>query len=243
MFLRRISMNAAAAHDRWMLPIQGMTCAGCAQRVEQALAGVPGVTRAEVNLASERAAVEALAGRVRAADLIAAVRRAGYDASVDAGDAASEERLQQARARRQRAEGLQVLIAAALSAPLLLPMFGVRLAPVLQLLLAAVVQFVFGARFYVGAWKALRARAGNMDVLVSLGTTAAFGLSVFQLLRHPGAALYFDASAVVITLVRLGKWLEARAKGSTVSALRSLMALRPERARIEPRCARVNPRP
>jgi len=226
-------MSAAAAHDRWRLPIQGMTCAGCAQRVEQALAGVPGVTRAEVNLASERAAVETLAGRVRAADLIAAVRRAGYDASVDDGDAAAEERLQQARAQRQRAEGLQVLIAAALSAPLLLPTFGVRLAPALQLLLAAVVQFVFGARFYVGAWKALRARAGNMDVLVSLGTTAAFGLSVYQLLRHPGAALYFDASAVVITLVRLGKWLEARAKGSTVSALRSLMALRPERARIE----------
>ncbi len=226
-------MSAVRAHDRWVLPIQGMTCAGCVRRVEQALTALPGVTRAEVNLASERAVVEALGGSVRGPDLIAAVRGAGYDASIDADDAVAEQRLQQARARRQHIEGLQVLAAGALSAPLLLPMFGAALDPRLQLLLAAVVQFVFGARFYVGAWKALRARAGNMDLLVSLGTTAAFGLSLYQLLRRPGAALYFDASAVVITLVRLGKWLEARAKSSTVSALRSLMALRPERARVE----------
>ena len=180
-------MTAAQARDRWVLPIQGMTCAGCARRVEQALNAVSGVTRAEVNLASERAAIETLAGSVHGPELIAAVRGAGYDASIDAGDAAAETRLEQARAQRQHTEGLQVLVAAALSAPLLLPMFGVALNPWLQLLLAAVVQFVFGARFYIGAWKALRARAGNMDLLVSLGTTAAFGLSLCQLLRHPGS--------------------------------------------------------
>jgi Cu+-exporting ATPase len=226
-------MSAAEAHERWVLPIQGMTCANCARRVEQALTALPGVAQAEVNLASERAAVETLAGLVHASDLIAAVRGAGYDARVDEGDAALERRLEQARAQRQHLEGLALLLAAALSAPLLLPMLGVALDPRLQLLLAAVVQFVFGARFYRGAWQALRARAGNMDLLVSLGTTAAFGLSVYELWRHPGAALYFDASAVVITLVRTGKWLETRAKSSTVSALRSLMALRPERARLE----------
>jgi len=103
----------------------------------------------------------------------------------------------------------------------------------LQLALAAPVQFLLGARFYSGAWKALRAGAGNMDVLVALGTSAGFGLSTFELMRHGAAGmphLYFEASAVVITLVLLGKWLEARAKRQTTEAIRALQALQPETA-------------
>ncbi|MBN3729201.1 heavy metal translocating P-type ATPase, partial [Burkholderia sp. Ac-20379] len=129
---------------------------------------------------------------------------------------------------------------AVLTAPLVAPMvaalFGASLAlpAPLEFALAAVVQFGFGARFYRAAWHAVRARAGNMDLLVALGTSAAFGLSVWQMLRAPGHAehLYFEAAAVIVTLVRFGKWLEARAKRQTTDAIRALNALRPERARL-----------
>ncbi|HKT97436.1 MAG TPA: copper-translocating P-type ATPase, partial [Paraburkholderia sp.] len=139
-----------------------------------------------------------------------------------------------------RREWRAVLAAAVLSVPLVLPMFGGwlglhwMLPAAAQLVLASIVQFGFGARFYRAAWKAVRAGAGNMDLLVALGTTAAWGVSVYAMLAHPGDAahLYFEASAVVITLVRFGKWLEARAKRQTTDAIRALNALRPERARI-----------
>ncbi|MDG0854764.1 copper-translocating P-type ATPase [Pelomonas puraquae] len=128
----------------------------------------------------------------------------------------------------------------ALSAPLVLPMFATlfgahwMLPGWLQLALATPVQFWLGARFYRAGWKALRAGAGNMDLLVALGTSAGYGLSVYQLLAHGDQAmhLYFEASAVVITLVLLGKWLETRAKRQTTEAIRALNALRPERARV-----------
>ena len=230
-------MTAAQARDRWVLPIQGMTCAGCARRVEQALSAVPGVTRAEVNLASERAAVETLAGSVHGPDLIAAVRGAGYDASIDAGDAAAETRLEQARAQRQHAEGLQVLVAAALSAPLLLPMLGVALNPWLQLLLAAVVQFVLGARFYRGGWKALRGgrqhgpagepRHHRRLRSEPLPTAAAPGLRV--VLRGIGGGHHAGAVRQVAGSARQAPDHRAR--------IRALMALRPERARVAARRA------
>ncbi|KVE35516.1 heavy metal translocating P-type ATPase [Burkholderia sp. TSV86] len=227
------------------LDIGGMTCASCAGRVEKALSRVPGVVRASVNLATETATVDAASG-VAAAALIDAVRHAGYRASaIDsiappapaaAHSSAGERKLAEARRERQL-----MIASAALSAPIVWPMlvapFGIdaALPASLQLILASIVQFGFGARFYRAAWHALIARAGNMDLLVALGTSAAYGLSLWLMLRgepgHP-AHLYFEAGAVIITLVRLGKWLEARAKRQTTDAIRALDALRPERARV-----------
>ena len=218
--------------------ITGMRCASCAGRVERALLGVPGVIAADVNLASERARLRVLAGAVPDEALIAAVRRAGYDAApMQAGpdDAATAERARRSAARR---DGVMAGLALAFAAPLLLPMagmpFGVdaALPAWVQAVLAAVVQVVFGARFYRGAWSALRAGTGNMDTLVALGTSAAFGLSLWGLAAGGGAPLYFEASATVIALVRLGKWLEARARRQAGAAIRGLQRLRPARARI-----------
>lgn len=229
----------------WSLPIEGMTCASCVARVERSLAGVPGVTEASVNLATEAASVRT-DGSVELAALRAAVEKAGY--------AVGEEEAPAALAgvartpglasvqRRGRNDAWPVIAAAILSAPLVLPMFGMlfgeewMLDGWLQLALATPVQFWLGARFYRSGWKALKARAGNMDLLVALGTSAAYGLSVYLLLfahaDHGMPHLYFEASAVVITLVLLGKWLETRAKRQTTEAIRALNALRPERARV-----------
>ncbi|WP_186137496.1 heavy metal translocating P-type ATPase [Burkholderia gladioli] len=232
------------------LEIGGMTCASCSGRVEKALAQVPGVSSASVNLATERASVSAEAA-VSVAQLVAAVEKAGYRATLAAGsiDAAapaatsptaprpSAESRKAAEARRDL---LLLIGSAVLTLPLVAPMFAApfglsfMLPAPLEFVLAAIVQFGFGARFYRAAWHALRARAGNMDLLVALGTSAAFGLSVWQMLRAPEQAghLYFEAAAVIVTLVRFGKWLEARAKRQTTDAIRALNALRPDRARI-----------
>ena len=209
------------------LAIVGMSCASCVGRVERALLAVPGVQRAAVNLATEQARVD---GSADLAGLIAAVKKAGYEATP-----ASET----VAAPTGMPEAWLLAIGAALALPLLLPMlaapFGamLMLPGWLQLALAAPVQFWIGARFYRGAWGALRARSGNMDLLVAMGTSAAFGLSVFELLRGGATAqLYFEAAAVVIVLVRLGKWLEARARRQATEAIRALEALRPQRARL-----------
>ncbi len=219
-------------HESRELAITGMTCATCAGRVEKALRSVSGVTAATVNLATERASVESVAGEARPVDLIAAVRRAGYDAEL-AGGSAQEARIQGRERQRLRAETLRLVLAVALSAPLPLPMLGVRLPGWLELILATPVQFLIGARFYRGAWKALRAGVGNMDQLVVLGTSAAYFYSLWLLLVRPGGPLYFDSAAVVIALVTLGKWLETRAKHSTTEEIRKLMSLRPLRARVD----------
>ncbi len=232
------------------LDIEGMTCASCAARVEKALVRVPGVTGAAVNLATERATVRA-AAPLASEDvqrLVDAVVNAGYEARpvpTEPEALGADEHLPtttgDTRARQARRELTAVAVSAVLSAPLMLPMvtapFGVEsaLPAWAQLVLASIVQFVFGARFYSSAYRAVRARAGNMDLLVALGTSAAYGLSVWQTIARPGDAmhLYFEASAVVITLVRLGKWLEARAKRETTDAIRALAALRPDRARVK----------
>ncbi|MBY4671852.1 heavy metal translocating P-type ATPase [Burkholderia multivorans] len=231
------------------LDIGGMTCASCVSRVEKALEKVPGVTHASVNLATERASVRA-AGPLDADALIAAVTNAGYRATLAAAPSAGAKAAASSipaapdRDARKRQEALRernlVIASAVLSAPLVAPMLAAPLGidPMLpgwlQLVLASIVQFGFGARFYRAAWHAVKARAGNMDLLVALGTSAAYGLSLWMLLRdpaHPGH-LYFEASAVIVTLVRFGKWLEARAKRQTTDAIRALNALRPDRARI-----------
>ena len=210
------------------LPIEGMTCASCVARVEKALRRVPGVATAEVNLATETATVT-LAEGAAPETLVTAVRGAGYEA-----------RLSPVKKPTADRSWWPVAMAAALTAPLLLPMIaGIAnadwmLPGWLQFVLATPVQFWLGARFYRAGWKALRARTGNMDLLVALGTSAAYGLSVYMLGRHwdHEPHLYFEASAAVITLVLLGKWLEGRAKRQTTEAIRALQALRPETARV-----------
>ncbi|MTJ84070.1 MAG: copper-translocating P-type ATPase [Telmatospirillum sp.] len=226
------------------LVVTGMTCAACSARVEKVLSRVPGVESAAVNLATERARVGIDPGRVSPPQLVAAIEKAGFGASlaVASGPTGEEELRRDAAARHDL---LLVALSAVLTAPLILQMGlellighrGMVLSPLLQLALAAPVQFVIGGRFYAGALKSVRSGAGNMDLLVALGTSAAFGLSLWRLLA-PGSgggdpALYFEASAVVITLVLLGKWLESRAKRSAASAIRALMSLRPEEATVE----------
>lgn len=215
------------------LAIDGMTCASCVGRVERALLKVPGVRSAAVNLASERAHVEVL-GPPDPAALIQAVEAAGYHAT-----ASSERRPAADAERRLQRERWAVIAALLLAAPLVLPMFAElfgqhwMLPAWIQFLLATPVQFVLGARFYVAGWKAVRAGAGNMDLLVAIGTSAGYGLSLYQWWATPAGQmphLYFEASAVVIALVLLGKYLESRAKRQTSAAIRALEALRPDRA-------------
>lgn len=215
------------------LLVAGMTCASCVGRVEKALLKVPGVLAASVNLATESARIK-VTGGVTAGTLIAAIDKAGYAATLPAARQAG------APVVAPNRDGMKVAFAAVLAFPLMLPMLlewaGIHLMLPgwLQFALATPVQFYFGARFYKAGWKAARAGSGNMDLLVALGTSAAYGLSVYQwltageILPH----LYFEASAVVITLVLLGKWLESRAKRQTASAIRALQVLRPESARV-----------
>ena len=216
------------------LEIGGMTCASCAGRVERALSKVPGVRSVSVNLANERAHLELL-GQVDPGRLIAAVAAAGYTAN----QRQSEDLTQAAQQRRLNRERWSLILALLLALPLVLPMlvqpFGLHwmLPAWAQFALATPVQFIFGARFYVAAWKAVKAGSGNMDLLVALGTSAGYGLSLYQWAAAPAGSmphLYFEASAVVIALVLLGKYLESRAKRQTASAIRALEALRPERA-------------
>ncbi len=193
-----------------------------------------GVTSANVNLATETASVEVHTSTIAASDLVRVVEKAGYGAVVP-----GERPIQDQKERhqtQQRQEARAVLIAILLSTPLVLPMiadlagYHWMLSGWLQWALATPVQFWLGARFYRAGWKAVKARSGNMDLLVALGTTAGYGLSVYQVLDSSGSDMthyYFEASAVVITLVLIGKWLEGRAKRQTTAAIRALQSLRP----------------
>jgi Cu+-exporting ATPase len=222
------------------LAIDGMTCASCVRRVERALAAVPGVAAASVDLASEKAHVQAAGAPASA--LLAAIAKAGYRGTVlmDDPTGAADAALDRRRAAETRREGWHAAIALALAVPLLLPMvamlFGldVALPAWLQFVLAAPVQFWLGARFYRAGFAAARAGAGNMDLLVALGTSAAFGLSLWNwlVLGHGGHGLYFEAAALVVALVLLGKWMEGRARRMTGAALRALGSLRPTTARV-----------
>jgi P-type Cu+ transporter len=218
------------------LRISGMTCASCAGRVERALAKVAGVVSVNVNLATEQAHLQ-LVGTPNPALLIGAVSAAGYQATLhDNASAPSNENQHVLQGER-----LRLLLAVLLALPLLLPMLlqplGVHwmLPAWLQWALATPVQFILGARFYRAGYRALRAGAANMDLLVALGTSAGYGLSLYMWWRAPAGVmphLYFEASAVVIALVLMGKYLESRAKRQTSSALRALEALRPEFASL-----------
>ncbi len=214
--------------------IEDMTCASCVSRVEKALAKVPGVTTATVNLATETARIHFAPADQMEAKLRRAVRDAGYEpvaanAVIDAPDASPW------------AGFMPIAIGLALSAPLVLPMVGDlfgkhwMLPAWMQFVLATPVQFILGARFYKAAWGAVKAMSGNMDLLVAIGTTAGWLLSIWLWLNaEPDEMvhLYFEGSAIVITLVLLGKWLETRAKRQTTSAIRALHALKPEIAHL-----------
>ncbi|MCB1627093.1 MAG: copper-translocating P-type ATPase [Xanthomonadales bacterium] len=221
------------------LPVSGMHCASCVTRVEKALSAVHGVHTAAVNLASETVRVVTI-GEVPLATLRQALAKAGYASTTDAEPGPPPTAAAPARATLST-DTWQLWLAIALALPLVVPMLGMpfgrhwALPGLWQWLLATPVQFWLGWRFYRGAWQALRSGSGNMDTLVALGTSAGYGLSVYQLWLHRAdshpPALYFEASAVVIALVLLGKWLEARAKRQTAAAIHALQALRPDRAR------------
>lgn len=222
------------------LLISGMTCATCSGRLEKVLSRLPGVERAVVNLATEKATVTAPSGVVSLELLIDAVTKAGFVAE-PATTAAEQQAVLEAKAQqRARREVIRLVIAIVLTLPLALPMllmlFGIdaTLPAWWQLALATPVQFWLGGRFYEGAFKSLRGGAGNMDVLVVMGTSAAWGLSTWVTLTGgAGGHLYFEAAAMVITLVLFGKWMEGRAKRGAASAIRALMDLRPELAQVE----------
>ena len=221
------------------LDIGGMTCASCVGRVEKALDKIPGIEAATVNLATEQARIRLKTDSdTQINDVIALVQKTGYEAKLSSPHGNAE--LAPAKTF-WGSDGLgRVLLGFTLSAPLFLPMFlmpfGIHwaLAPKWQLLLATPVQFFLGWRFYRAGFKSLMSGVGNMDLLVALGTSAAYGLSIYQMLNSPHAShdLYFEGSAVIICMVLLGKWLEARAKQQTSEAIRALQKLWPEHAKV-----------
>lgn len=225
--------------ELFTLDIGGMTCASCVGRVEKALDKMPGVEAASVNLATEQAKVRLKADSgLNVDDLIATVQKTGYEAKISSPHQIS---VTAPSKLFWGADGLgRVLLGFALSTPLFLPMllmpFGIHwaLSPKWQLLLATPVQFFLGWRFYKAGFKSLMSGVGNMDLLVALGTSAAYGLSIYQMIASPHASheLYFEGSAVIICMVLLGKWLETRAKQQTSEAIRALQKLWPEHAKV-----------
>jgi Cu+-exporting ATPase len=209
------------------LDIEGMTCATCSGRVEKVLRKVPGVLSASVNLATETAVI---ASTAEPAALIAAVERAGYGARP------TSERTPDTAITRDRKESAQLVVAGLLAGALMLPMFGLPLNPWVQLALAVPAQALAWFRFGPPAWGALRSGTANMDTLVVLGTSAAFGLSLVMLpdaLAMPGHAhLYFESAATITAFVLVGKWLEHRARHRAGEAVRALLDLRPPTAHL-----------
>jgi P-type Cu+ transporter len=231
------------------LPIIGMTCANCANTIERRLNKLEGVTKAEVNFASEKAVVNYVAGMLGRSDLMAAVRKAGFDVIESADDGDLEDAEAAARAGEIRHQLQRFWVGAAFSLPLLILSMGRDLNLLgdwanalwvswLFLVLATPVQFWVGWDYYLGAYKSLRNGSANMDVLVAMGTTVAYVYSVAVLIAitmnvHTlGHHVYFETAAVIITLIVLGKLLEARAKGETSAAIKKLMGLRAKTARI-----------
>jgi Cu+-exporting ATPase len=242
------------------LDITGMTCAACSARIEKGLSRLPGVTRANVNLALEKGHVEYVAGALKASDITAKIKQLGYGAELQQ----TQEETKSVRERELQRKKWKWMISALLSLPLLWAMVGhfsftswiwvpdLFMNPWFQLVLATPVQFVIGWQFYVGAYKALRNGSANMDVLVALGTSAAFFYSLYltltsgstasTMMDHGGAGmttaamptveLYYETSAILITLILLGKWFEAVAKGRSSQAIKSLIELAPREARV-----------
>ncbi len=227
--------------DKVEFAITGMTCAACAARIEKGLLKLPGVYAANVNLATEKAVVEYNGSELTITEMQAKVKQLGYEAhTMETGQGADREKdLREAEISNQKK---RFFLAAVLSFPLLLAMighsFGVFhsfssffMQPLVQLVLATPVQFIVGWPFYRGAYNALRNGSANMDVLVALGTSSAYFFSLANMFTG-SQDLYFETSAVLITLIILGKLLEARAKGQTSAAIKSLMGLQAKTARV-----------
>jgi Cu+-exporting ATPase len=240
--IRDIGYDVATAKAE--MPVTGMTCANCAQTVERTLKRLDGVVSAHVNLASERASVEYLPGVVSLAAIQQAIRDVGYDVVVPGEGETAEDVERAAREAEIRDQTRKFWIGAAFTLPLFLLSMGRDFGLVgawahqpwvswLFLALATPVQFYVGYDYYVGGFKSLRAGSANMDVLVAMGSSAAYVYSLVVLLL-PGVDehVYFETSAMIITLIKLGKMLESRAKGRTSEAIKKLMGLRPKTARV-----------
>jgi Cu+-exporting ATPase len=219
------------------LAIGGMTCAACAARIEKALNKIPGVS-ASVNFASEKARIQFPHAGMDVSRLIEAVRKTGYDAHEIAESGREEEKARQAAAYRRELGWFW--ISALLTLPFVVQMVmmfsGAEHALLphwLQIALATPIQFWIGRRFYVGAWHALRGGGANMDVLIALGTTMAYLYSTVVITLGLPDHVYYEASAAIITLILMGKLLEARAKSKTSAAIEALVRLQPKTARIE----------
>ncbi|RSL30501.1 copper-translocating P-type ATPase [Salibacterium salarium] len=231
-------------HDKAEFNVIGMTCAACANRVEKKLNKLPGVSEASVNLAMETAAVEYNPNSVSTNDMTEAIDKIGYELQEKADEEATEDH----RDKAIRKQTMKFAISALLSLPLLWTMVthfewtsfiwmpDILMNPWVQLALATPVQFIIGWQFYEGAYKALRSKSANMDVLVAMGTSAAYFYSIFlgwQWLNNGATGmpeLYFEASAIIITLIVLGKLFEARAKGRTSQAIKKLLGMRAKTA-------------
>ncbi len=218
------------------LLVEGMACAACSARVEKVLNRIEGVVEANVNLSTNKAVVEFPSGIVEDEVLVKAIEQAGYKAEIEVErDADRERKLREAEIKSLKTS---FIISAALSIPLFSAMFfhmagkdNILTNGYFQLLLATPVQFIIGYRFYKGAFNSLRGGGANMDVLVSMGTSASYFYSLYNLLTGVHE-YYFEASAVIITLILLGKTFEAVAKGKTSEAIKELMGLQPKTARV-----------
>lgn len=237
---------AGANHDQTTLQITGMTCAACAARIEKGLNRLPGVEQANVNLALETAQVRYEPGTVSIEQIINKVSQLGYGAVLKP----SEKESGELRAREIRKQRNKLIVSAVLAFPLLWAMAGhfsftswiwmpeLFMNPWFQLALATPVQFIIGWSFYVGAFKALRSRSANMDVLVALGTSAAYFYSLYLSLDSLSMPhghtpqLYYETSSILITLILLGKWFEALAKGRSSQAIKTLMGLQAKTALV-----------
>ncbi|MBD3919096.1 copper-translocating P-type ATPase [Paenibacillus sp. PR3] len=241
-------LGYSTVKDEVDFKLVGMTCAACAARIEKGLSRIPGVSKATVNFALETAHVEYSAAQVSVADMTQKVEQLGYKAFRKEEEEAKGDH----KEKEIRHKKLQLLLSAVLSVPLLwamvshfsftswiyLPEFLMN--PWVQLALATPVQFVIGSQFYVGAYKALRNRSANMDVLVSLGTSAAYFYSLYLTLKwaitadahHHAPDMYYETSAILITLIILGKLFEVLAKGRTSEAIKKLMGLQAKTALV-----------
>ena len=220
------------------LDIKGMTCASCVSRIEKVLKTNTAILSASVNLATEKARIEFDSSKMDVAKIVGLISKAGYTSKV------SSQSIKESKEIELQKDKFLIIFSILLTVPLALPMvfepFGYHLmpSPWIQVLLATPVQFFIGARFYKSAWGAIKAKSGNMELLVAIGTTAAYGLSLYLLLKniehleHHTPHLYFEGSAVIITLVLLGKFLETKAKMQTSAAIKALQELQPATAKV-----------
>ncbi len=222
--------------ERRTILVQGMTCAACSARVEKALNKIEGVEKAHVNLSNNKATVEFSTGLIEDSQLIAVIEKTGYGAEIE--KEANLDREKELREKEIKSLKYSFIVSLILTIPLFSAMFfhmagqmNILTNGYFQWALATPVQFIIGYRFYKGAYNALRGGGANMDVLVSLGTSAAYFFSIYNLFNHVHE-YYFEASAVIITLIVLGKLFEAIAKGKTSEAIKKLMGLQPKTATV-----------